>query len=96
MKSYVVAGLLVVGLATPAFAASSATRDADDTAQNYSYAAKHHYAVEDTVGACSVIDARPSADLKILGDESGYDSIAAAQKALNSDSSQCKGIIERA
>jgi hypothetical protein len=95
MKSYVVAGLLVVGLARPAFAASLATRDANDTAQNYSYAAKHHYAVEDTVGAFSVIDARPSADLKILGDKSGYDSIAAAQKSLNSDSSQCKGIIQR-
>ena len=93
MKSYVVAGLLVAGLATPAFAA--ATRDANDTAQNYSYAAKHHYAVEDTVGACSVIDARPSANLKILGDKGGYDSVAAAQKALGGISS-CKGVIDRA
>ena len=48
MKPYAVAGLLLIGLATPALAAAQ------------------HYAVEDTVGNCSVIDARPSADLKIL------------------------------
>ena len=42
MKSYAVAGLLLVGLATPALAASQ------------------HYAVKDTVGNCSVIDARPA------------------------------------
>ena len=47
MKSYVIAGLMLVGLATPALAAAQ------------------HYAVEDTVGNCSVIDARPSANLKI-------------------------------
>ena len=46
MKPYAVAGLLLIGLATPALAAAQ------------------HYAVEDTVGNCSVIDARPSADLK--------------------------------
>ena len=48
MKPYAVAGLLLIGLATPALAAAQ------------------HYAVEDTVGNCSVIDARPSADLKIF------------------------------
>ena len=47
MKSYAVAGLLLVGLATPALAASQ------------------HYAVKDTVGNCSVIDARPSANLRL-------------------------------
>ena len=49
MKSYAVAGLLLIGLATPALAAAQ------------------HYAVEDTVGNCSVIDARPSADLRFSG-----------------------------
>ena len=58
-------------------------------------AAAQHYAVEDTVGNCSVIDARPSANLKILGNKGGYDSVAAAQKALGSGSS-CKGMIDRA
>ena len=77
MKPYAVAGLLLIGLATPALAAAQ------------------HYAVEDTVGNCSVIDARPSADLKILGNKGGYDSVAAAQKALGSVSS-CHGIIQRA
>jgi len=76
MKSYAVAGLLLVGLATPALAASQ------------------HFAVKDTVGNCSVIDARPSAD-KILGNTSGYESVTAAQKALGSGSG-CKGMIDRA
>ena len=77
MKPYAVAGLLLIGLATPALAAAQ------------------HYAVEDTVGNCSVIDARPSADLKILGNNGGYDSVAAAKKALSSVSS-CHGMIQRA
>jgi hypothetical protein len=77
MKSYLIAGLMLVGLATPALAAAQ------------------HYAVEDTVGNCSVIDARPSANLKILGNKGGYDSVAAAQKALGSGSG-CKGMIDRA
>ena len=74
MKPYAVAGLLLIGLATPALAAAQ------------------HYAVEDTVGNCSVIDARPSADLEISGKKGGYDSVAAAQKALGSVSS-CHGMI---
>ena len=48
MKSYVIAGLMIVGLVSPALAAAQ------------------HYAVEDTVGNCSVIDARRSANLKFL------------------------------
>jgi hypothetical protein len=51
-------------------------------------AAGQHYAVKDTVGNCAVIDERPSpteiSGLTILGNKSGYDSIAAAQKALGS------------
>jgi hypothetical protein len=81
MKSYVVAGLLLVALATPAFAASQ------------------HYAVVDTVGNCSIIDTKPSpygiSGLKILGDKSGYSSLAAAEKVLNSGNSKCKAMIER-
>ena len=80
MKAYIAAGLLLVGLATPAFAAQ-------------------HYAVKDTVGNCSVIDARPSATknsgLTLLGNKGGYDSEASAQKALSSGSG-CRGLIERA
>jgi opacity protein-like surface antigen len=81
MKRYVAASLLLVALATPAFAAE-------------------HFAVVDTVGNCSVIDTKPSpysiSGLKVLGDQSGYSSPSDASKALNSDSSQCKGMIQRA
>jgi hypothetical protein len=81
MKPYVLASLILVAAATPAFAAE-------------------HFAVVDTVGNCSVIDTKPSpygvSGLKILGDQSGYSSPAAAQKALRSDNSQCKGTIQRA
>jgi hypothetical protein len=80
MKSYLAAGILLVGLATPALAANQ------------------HYAVKDTVGNCAVIDARPSptkiSGLTVLGNRGGYDSVAAAQKALGSESS-CKGTVDR-
>jgi len=80
MKRYVVACILLVAMATPAFAAE-------------------HYAVEDTVGNCSVVDTKPSptdiSGLKILGDKSGFNSPVAAEKLLKSDSSQCKGMIEK-
>jgi hypothetical protein len=76
MKPYFTTSLLLVALATPALAAE-------------------HFAVVDTVGNCSVIDTKPSpyniSGLKVLGDQSGYSSPQAAEKALNSDSSQCKG-----
>ncbi|HEX2448495.1 MAG TPA: hypothetical protein VHK26_09970 [Methyloceanibacter sp.] len=62
-------------------------------------AAGQHYAVKDTVGNCAVIDERPSpteiSGLTILGNKSGYDSIAAAQKALGSGAG-CKGMVDRA
>lgn len=92
MKKYVTATLLLVSLTVPAFAANAAMRDAGDTAANYTYAAKHHYAVEDTVGNCAVIDAEPGPGLKILGDKNGYDTIKAADKAFGS---KCKGEVER-
>ncbi len=81
MKRYIAASLFLVALATPAFAAE-------------------HFAVVDTVGNCSVIDTKPSpygiSGLKVLGDQSGYGTPQAAEKALNSDTSQCKGMIQRA
>ena len=61
--------------------------------------AAEHYAVIDTVGNCSVIDAKPSpydiSGLKILGERAGYPSPDAAAKVLKLDSTQCKGVIER-
>jgi hypothetical protein len=81
MKRFITTCALLVAFAYPAFAAE-------------------HYAVVDTVGNCSVIDTKPSplgvSGLKILGDKSGYPSPAAAEKTLKSDSSQCKGMIQRA
>lgn len=76
MKRYLVPGLVVLALTTPALAADVAK----------------HYAVQDTVGNCAVIDAAPAPGLKILGNKSGYDTIQAAQKAFGSN---CKGKVER-
>jgi hypothetical protein len=76
MKRYLMPGLMVLALTTPALAAD----------------ASKHYAVEDTVGNCAVIDAAPAPGLKLLGNKSGYDTIQAAQKAF---SSGCKGKVER-
>jgi hypothetical protein len=81
MKSYVLGSLFLVALATPAFAAE-------------------HYAVKDTVGNCSVIDTKPSpydiSGMKLLGNKSGYSSLAAPEKVIKSDTSVCKGTISRA
>jgi hypothetical protein len=83
MKRYIATSLLLAALATPAFATTV-----------------EHYAVIDTVGNCAVIDTKPSpydtSGLKILGQKSGYANMDAAQKALKSNSSQCKGTVERA
>ena len=84
MKTYLTASLLLIALATPAFAAE-------------------HFAVVDTVGNCSVIDTKPSAykisgkisGLKILGDKNGYATLSAAEKALKSEGSRCKGMMDR-
>jgi hypothetical protein len=93
MRQYAIAGLLLASLAAPALAA--AMPDAGDTSPNYSYAAKTHWAVEDKVGNCAVIDARPSSDLKILGNKGGYPSLSAAEKETKS-ASACKGFVSRA
>jgi hypothetical protein len=76
MKRYLMPSFIVLALITPALAANGAK----------------HYAVEDTVGNCAVIDAAPAPGLKILGNKSGYDSIQAAQKAFGSS---CKGKVDR-
>jgi hypothetical protein len=91
MKRYALASVLLVTLATPAFAAEH---------QATGHQATQHFAVVDTVGNCSVIDTKPSAydvsGLKILGDKSGYSSPDAAMKALKSGGAECKGTIDRA
>ncbi len=45
-------------------------------------AAAQHFVVEDTEKYCSVIDAAPSKDLKILGQKQGYGSSAQAETAM--------------
>jgi hypothetical protein len=47
-----------------------------------SLAAAQHFVVEDTEKYCSVIDAAPSKDLKILGQKQGYGSSAQAETAI--------------
>jgi hypothetical protein len=94
------ATLVLVGLTAPAFAASEAQQDANDTNPNFSFQSKDHWAVIDTVGNCAVVDTRPSpygiSGLKILGNKSGYSSLSAAQKQIKSDMSVCKGTVQRA
>jgi hypothetical protein len=96
MNRFVTTAFLLVGLIVPAFAANAANPDANDVASGYMYPAKHHWAVDDTVGNCGVIDAKPSpydiSGLNILGDKSGYKTIKAAKKAYNST---CKGSVPR-
>jgi hypothetical protein len=45
-------------------------------------AAGQHYVVEDTERFCSVIDAAPSKNLKVLGQKQGYGSRDQAEQAL--------------
>jgi hypothetical protein len=83
MKRYVIIGLLSAGLATPAFAAQESEAE--------------HYVVVDTVGICSVINSEPSAGLKVIGNEDGYEREEAAQEFLMEEakgSDQCKDIIQ--
>jgi hypothetical protein len=53
-------------------------------------AAGQHYVVEDTEKFCSVIDAAPSKNLKVLGDKQGYGSRDQAEQALKGLS--CKAL----
>jgi hypothetical protein len=99
MKQYAIASLLLLGLTVPAFA-DAASQDARDIAPNFTYNSKDHWAVDDTVGNCAVVDSKPSpsgiSGLKVLGDKSGYSNLSAAENEINSDKSACKGIVERA
>jgi hypothetical protein len=54
-----------------------------------------HFAIEDTVGNCSVLDSPPSdsSGMRILGDKNGYSSVRDAQAAVSS--ADCKGKIDR-
>jgi hypothetical protein len=100
IKHIAIASLLLVGLTAPACAATKANQDARDVAPTFSYEAKDHWAVIDTVGNCAVVDSRSSgyhiSGLKILGDRSGYSSLSGAEQELKSDSSACKGTVSRA
>jgi hypothetical protein len=80
MRTFVLASILTVGLASQALAAT---------------AAGQHFAVMDTVGNCAVVDTHPSpvSGLKVLGVKAGYPTEADAQKALGSS---CKSVIDRA
>lgn len=79
MKRFLIASLLTVGFATQVLAAPAPAQ---------------HFAVIDTVGNCAVVDTMPSkaSGLKILGDRDGFNSEAAAQKALGP---QCKSVMDR-
>jgi hypothetical protein len=74
------ASLLVVGLATTAFAAEVAK----------------FYVVKDTVGLCSVVEGKPSAGLTPIGEKGGYESRDAGKKALEEVSKEagCQGVVE--
>jgi hypothetical protein len=74
------ASLLVVGLATTAFAAEAAK----------------FYVVKDTVGLCSVVEGKPSAGLTPIGEKGGYESRDAGKKALKEVSKEagCQGVVE--
>lgn len=98
MKKLAIASVLLLGLTAPAFAASSMSQqDSKDTNPNFSYQAKSHWAVIDTVGNCAVIDAQPgsydTSGLKILGNKNGYPSFSEAKNELNSNKGVCKGMV---
>jgi hypothetical protein len=63
MKKYLLASMLIIGLAGSAFAA-----------KEIAPSSPMHFAVKDTVGVCSVVDVMPSpaSDLKIIGNQAGY------------------------
>ena len=54
-----------------------------------------HYVVLDEVGHCTVVDSKPSAgsNLKIVGDQGGYTSLEAANKALKDSKAECKDVV---
>ena len=60
-------------------------------------AGARYYVEIDTVGNCSVVGSKPSANsgMKILGDKGGYASKEDAIKALNGlPKDKCKGVVK--
>jgi hypothetical protein len=57
-------------------------------------ATARHYVVVDTVGSCTVVDAKPADGLKIIGDNNGYTSSDSANKALKDAKAECKDSVE--
>lgn len=80
MKSYALAGLLLMGFAAPALAAQQYFAVKDTVG---------YCSVIDVHPSSTKVSG-----LTILGNKGGYDSEAAAQKTLSS-ASGCKAIIER-
>jgi hypothetical protein len=81
MKKSVIASLVVLGMASAAWAA---TED-------------KWFVTVDTVGNCSVSQGKPSEGQKSLGDAGGYASRDDAKKFLDGvrgDGAQCKGVVE--
>ncbi len=58
--------------------------------------ATKHYVVIDTVGNCTVVDAKPDDGLKFIGDSGGYDSLESANKALKASKAECKETVATA
>ena len=56
------------------------------------FAKTKYYVVMDTVHNCSVVEAKPSAGLKVL--KGGLPSEDAAKQALAKMSKKCKGVVE--
>jgi hypothetical protein len=80
MRRYCVAGLLVFGLASPAWAATESK----------------WFVTVDTVGNCSFAQGKPSAGQTAMLETGGYESMEAAQQALDQirDSDDCEGVVE--
>jgi hypothetical protein len=81
MKKCVVASVLVVGMASAAWAATETM----------------WFVTVDTVGNCSIGQGKPSAGQTALAETGGYTSMDDAKKALDGirgDESKCKGVVE--
>ncbi len=91
MKTFLIATVLTIGLATQVLAAP--TSDTSPSA-NASSSSSTYFAVRDTVGNCAVVDTHPSkrSGLRVLGDKGGYPSEADAQKSLGAG---CSSVIDR-
>lgn len=71
-----------------------AARSVGLTVMKSDQTATKHFAIKDTAGNCSVIDAQPSqaSGMQVIGDKKGYSSVADAQAVLSWD---CKAKIDR-